>query len=149
MKVIDFHIDKVHSTASIKYKLTEDELNGFDLRNYLHIDIQPVAHDRDRVIRATFRALDYPIEMMDYTFNRDRSGKTRKIAEVRQACMYQLRKHTDLSFAAIGKLFNFTHATVIYNIRQFQNRLDMKDDYALVVDREVEYILDEQMLKKS
>ena len=149
MKVIDFSIDRDSKIASVKYQLTEDEFKDFDIREYLHITPEPILHDREKVIRATFRAMDYPIEMMSYAFSRDRSGKFRKVVDVRQACMYQLRKHTDMSLTAIGKLFEFTHASVIHNINQFMNRLDTGDEVAQLLNREVEYILDEEMLKKS
>ena len=143
MKVIDFKINRLSKIASIKYQLTREELDTFDLRNHLKLEqLEQVVYDQDAVIRATFRAMDYPIEMMDYTFNRDRSGKTQKVVDVRQACMYQLRKHTDLSYVGIASLFGFTHATAIHNIKQFQNRLDLGEEKIQLLDREVEYILE-------
>ena len=144
MKVTEFNLDKSNRSVLIRYQLTDKEIEEFDIRNHLKIEqLEQVVYDRDKVIRATFRAMDYPIEMMDYTFNRDKSGKTQKVVDVRQACMYQLRKHTDLSFAGIAKLFNFTHATAIHNINKFQDRLDIKDEIAQRINREVEYILNE------
>jgi chromosomal replication initiation ATPase DnaA len=141
MQVIEFNIDRDTNVASIKWQLTDEEVSNFNVKDYL--SLEPQMYERDAVIRATFKAMDYPIEMMDYTFSRDRSGKFAKVVEVRAACMYQLRKHTDMTLMAIGKLFGFTHATVIHNIRVFQDRLDIGDEHAKQIDREVEYILAE------
>lgn len=141
MQVIEFNLDREAKTAYVKWKLSEEEVEGFNVNNYL--TFEPKKFETDVVVRATFRALDYPIEMRDYVFSRDRSGKRRKVVEVRSACMYQLRKHTDLTLAKISGLFGFTHASAIHNIKVFQDRLDTKDEKCTLLDREVEYILND------
>ena len=145
MKVIEFKFDKVTKTVSVKYQLSGSEADTFELvRNKTIADIAQeisTSYDNDQVIRATFRALDFPIEMYDKVADAKASGKARKLVDVRSACMYQLRKHTTLSLSAIGRIFDVTHATVIHNIKRFQDQLDLHKEDIELLDREVEYIL--------
>lgn len=54
------------------------------------------------------------------------SGKSRKKIHTgpRNLAMYLCRRHTDASYAAIGKTFNRDHATVMYGVDQIGLRLD-------------------------
>ncbi len=147
MKVIEFKLDRKSNVASIKYKFTDSEVDIFDVgrRRTIKDIVNDLAksYDADTVIRATFRALDFPIEMYDHITDAKEAGRARKLVDVRSACMFQLRKHTDLSLQAIGKMFGLHHATVIHNIKRFQDQLDLKDEALDLIDREVEYILAE------
>jgi len=145
MRIIDYNLNRTHKTLTIKYALTGDEIEEVDIQRKETIselmESMKRTYTTDQVIVATFKALDYPIEMMDYVFDRERSGKPAKFVEVRRAVMYQLRKHTEMSFPGIANLFGFTHASVIYNVNTFQDMLDINDNYAHQVDSEVERIL--------
>ena len=52
-------------------------------------------------------------------------GKCRRknVTKPRNLAMFMCRKHTDASFAAIGKLFNRDHATVIYGVDKIDREL--------------------------
>jgi chromosomal replication initiation ATPase DnaA len=140
MRIINISLNEKDKTATIKYTLNQNEWEDFQSRTMLGAR---ESYESEKVIRATYRALDYPIEMYDYVMDRKRSGKPAKIVEVRRACMFQLRKHTDLTLIEIGHLFGFTHASVIHNIKVFQDMLDLKKEREVTVDREVEYILED------
>ena len=147
MKVIEFKMDRTNRVVTIKYALTGDEMQKFDITRTK--TIQDIADDMsrsytpDHVVRATFRALDFPIELYDKVTDAHAVGRFRKMVEVRSACMYQLRKHTEMSLQAIGKMFNLTHASVIHNIKRFQDQLDLNNEEYDLIDREVEYDLAE------
>jgi len=53
------------------------------------------------------------------------TGKSRKKAVTgpRNLAMYLCRRHTEASFAAIGRVFNRDHATVMYGVEQIDLRL--------------------------
>ena len=140
MKIINVALNDKDKTYTVKYSLTDMEFNK--LLEDSTIDAKRF-YESDKVIRATFRAMDYPIEMYDYVMDRGRSGKPAKIVEVRRACMFQLRKHTELTLTEIGHLFGFTHASVIHNINVFQDMLDLDKEREQFIDRQVEYLLED------
>lgn len=68
---------------------------------------------------------------------RDVIGKSRKadIVAVRQLVMYLVQKHTDMTQVQIGDaLGHRDHATVIYAIRQVENRIAAEREYRLQVE---------------
>lgn len=151
MKILKFEIHEDECRVDVSFGMKPAEIAKFNIGQFRTpkqiTELMRHAHDSDTVMRATFRAYDYPIEMYDFVTDRGRSGKFAKVVEIRRACMYQLRKHTDLSFPSIGKIFGFTHASVIHNVRTFQNLLDIHDEKTETADFEVEQILNELLIK--
>lgn len=50
-------------------------------------------------------------------------SRRRKVAYARQEAMWELRQRTTLSLPRIGYFFGRHHATVIYGLRKFEERL--------------------------
>jgi chromosomal replication initiation ATPase DnaA len=102
-------------------------------------------YDADIIIRATFKAMDYPIEMYDFITDAHRAGKTTRLVEVRRACMWALRKFSDLSLIKIGKKFDLHHATVIHHINVFDGWLDADDAITIRTAKDIEWSLEEHI----
>ncbi|MCB2188846.1 MAG: chromosomal replication initiator protein DnaA [Deltaproteobacteria bacterium] len=60
------------------------------------------------------------------------TGKSRKkhLTRARNVAMYLCRRHTDASYAAIGREFNRDHATVMYGVGQVERGLDQEPKLA-------------------
>ena len=52
-------------------------------------------------------------------------GRARAITKPRNLAMAICRRHTDASYAAIGKAFNRDHATVMYGVNKIERELDL------------------------
>lgn len=147
MRIKEFKINEKTRTVSLELKLNSDEVQSFDITRFKRLsDIGEgveYKHDQDTVIRACFKVLDYPADMYGFVIDAKKSGRVAKVIEVRKLCMYQLRKHTDLTLVQIGKIFNLSHASVIFAVNSFSSQLDIGDSLCTLYDREVEYALDQ------
>ncbi|MDR1396773.1 MAG: chromosomal replication initiator protein DnaA [Desulfarculales bacterium] len=70
--------------------------------------------------------------------SKDLSGKSRRrqITKPRNLAMFLCRKHTDVSYAGLGKLFGRNHATVIYGVEQIERNLSLDSK----ISQEIHYI---------
>lgn len=68
----------------------------------------------EEIIDLVANAHDIPTENL--------RGRSRRadIVRARHAAMYAVRQHTDLSYPAIGRLFNRDHTTVIHAVTRIE-----------------------------
>ena len=52
-----------------------------------------------------------------------RPDRTQPLASWRQVAMYLVREHTDLSYPAIGRVFNRDHSTVVYAVSMVRSEV--------------------------
>jgi chromosomal replication initiation ATPase DnaA len=91
--------------------------------------------------------MEYPIEMYDYITNSHKAGRASRIVEVRRACMWALRKYSQLSLAKIGRLFDLDHSTVIHHINKMDGWIEAKDPQVVRLIKDIEWEMDEQLNK--
>lgn len=63
-------------------------------------------------------------------------GRAKAVTKPRNLAMFLCRKHTDASFAAIGRTFNRDHATVMYSV----NKIDRETKSQAKTKQEIAYL---------
>ena len=103
--------------------LARSSLSGRPLD--LSLAAEVVGHMVSRPSRVTSRQILAAVAKA-YGLEEDQlTGKSRRraVTRPRNLAMYLCRRHTDESYASIGKLFNRDHATVMYGVGQVERAL--------------------------
>ena len=83
----------------------------------------------EMIVETTAAAYNFDSDVI-FTKNR-----MRNIADARQVVMYLANKFTDLSSTMIGAKLGRTHATVLHDIKNVQNRIGVEKSFAEFIDQ--------------
>lgn len=140
-EIVDYISENV--TDSIR------ELEGVMLSLVTHAAVlnKPISLDLARIvvqntIRIARRKVNFEIICdrvcsyyglaTDLLFTKSRK---REISDARQVVMYLAKKHTDMPLTAIGRRLDRSHATVIYAVRNVEERLDIERELRNDIDQ--------------
>lgn len=62
-------------------------------------------------------------------------SRERRYVEARAAAFWGMREYTDLSYAEIGKKFRKDHSTIIHNVRNAYNWMEVDEDFIKVISK--------------
>lgn len=84
--------------------------------------------DPEIVIKASCAYYDKPIEELQT------KSRKRELVVPRQVIMYFLSEYTDMTYLAIGKIFNRDHTTAMYSKDNVKDLMTTDDDFKGEID---------------
>ena len=145
MKVLKYSVNRKTNKIGILVELSDEEMTDWNMASLNTPEkLQKIiksSTDYADVIEAVFKAFDMPIEMMDKVIDAKEVGRYAKLVEIRRACMANIRRYTDLTFASIASIFNVHHASVIHHCKSYHDLLEIKDKKTVMADIEISQLM--------